>query len=352
MRILVLTPHRYGIREVAKRIGHEWEEMGHDVEYDLPDGTPARLGPLTVGVPKIALWWRQKFKELSQSSREYDLIWTHQPLSPTLPTSNPELWDRVIATFHTTEHTKYRLARNGIYPQKRLPVYWVTRQLERRFYQQLAKLESADPQYTVVSSQLHAEIKRFGIENAVTVPNGIVVPDDEESFEGIRHEYGIPTDATVIFNIGRVTSQKRPLLFAKTLAQICERNEEMYCVMAGEGPLSDDIKKYASESFRLPGYISDEEKWRWFSDADIFASLSAYEGMPVATLEALSFGLPVVLSDIPAHRAVIEDYAATGFCVEPDVPQVVSALEDAKNTTADVSLPTWREIAGQYLSYV
>lgn len=351
MKILVLTPHRYGIREVATQIGGEWEEMGHDVEYDLPDGTPARIGPVTVGVPGIALWWRKKFKELAQSSKEYDLIWTHQPLSPTLPTIDPAFWDHVIATFHTTEHTKYRLARDGIYPRKRLPVYWVTRQIERRFYHQLSKLNAHGPQYTVVSSQLHDEIERFGIADAETIPNGIVVPD-EKSFEGIREEYGIPRDATVVFNIGRVTSQKRPVLFAKTMAQICTQTEEMYCVMAGEGPLSDAVEKHTSEYLLAPGYISEEEKWRWFNDADIFASLSAYEGMPVATLEALSFGLPAVLSDIPAHRAVIEDYNATGFCVEPSVPEVASALEEARNTTADVSLPTWRELAEQYLTLV
>ena len=63
--------------------------------------------------------------------------------------------------------------------------------------------------------------------------------------------------------------------------------------------------------------MSDDEKWRWFADADVFASLSAYEGLPVATLEALSFGCPVVLSDILAHRAVIEEYDATGRCVAP-----------------------------------
>jgi hypothetical protein len=65
MECLVLAPQRYGIREVATRIGREWEDMGHTVDYDLPDGTPARIGPVTVGVPGIALWWREKFNELA-----------------------------------------------------------------------------------------------------------------------------------------------------------------------------------------------------------------------------------------------------------------------------------------------
>ena len=154
MRCLVLAPQRYGIREVAKRVGQEWESMGHNVEYDLPDGAAARIGPVTVGIPGIAAWWRKQFKHLARHPEKYDLIWTHQPLSPTLPSRNSALWDRVVVTFHTTEHAKYRLAKDGVYPRTRQPYHWVTRWLERSFYRRLSELEAAGPQYTVVASQL------------------------------------------------------------------------------------------------------------------------------------------------------------------------------------------------------
>ena len=101
---------------------------------------------------------------------------------------------------------------------------------------------------------------------------------------------------------------------------------------------------------RVLGYVSDDEKWRWFADADVFASLSAYEGLPVATLEALSFGCPVVLSDIPAHRAVIEEYDATGQCVTP--ADAGAAIEAVVGRSVDVELPSWRESAEVYLGLV
>jgi len=353
MNCLVLAPQRLGIREVALRVGEEWEAMGHDVEYDLPDGAAARIGPVTVGIPGIAQWWRKRFKELAKDPTKYDLIWTHQPLSPTLPSTDPALWNRVVVTFHTTEHAEYRLARDGVYPRTRVPYLWVTRQLERWFYGRLSNLDAVGPRYTVVSSQLRDEIAAFGIEEAEHIPNGVFTPDDRD-VEPIREAYGIPADATLVSNIGSHTAQKRPVVFARLLREAIEDDEELYCVMVGDGPRYEDVRAVASDCERLqtPGYVGDSEKWRLFASADVFASLSAYEGMPIATVEALSYGVPVVLSDIPAHRNVIEQYGATGTVVPDDPPAIRAAIERYRGQSAAVSLPNWHEIATSYLECV
>ena len=351
MDCLVLAPQRYGIREVALRVGSEWEELGHNVEYDLPDGAAARIGPVTVGVPGIALWWDRWFRRLEDEYQQYDLIWTHQPLTPRLPSRDADLWDRVIVTFHTTEYAKHRLTREKIYPQSRRPYHWITRHIERRFYQQLTGKPELDPRFTIVSPQLQDEIAAFGVADPKYVPNGVFVPE-ERSFEPIRAEYGIPEDATVVFNIGSLSPQKRPVLFAERMAAVCAQRDDLYCVMAGKGPKGDAVAEHTSDRLKAIGYVSEEEKWRWFADSDLFASMSAYEGMPVATLEALSFGLPVVLSDIPAHCAVVEEHDATGACVPPAVEKITAAIDRYDGQTANVSLPAWSDVAETYLSLV
>jgi glycosyltransferase involved in cell wall biosynthesis len=350
MKSLILAPQRLGIREVALRVGAEWEAMGHDVDYNLPDGAAAKVGPVTVGIPGIARWWQRRFIELAQDPTEYDLIWTHQPLSPTLPTGNSELWNRLIVTFHTTEHAKYRLAKEGVYPRRLMPYHWVTKQLERYFYQRLAVLDADGPEYTVVSSQLEDEVSAFGVRDTTTIPNGVFTPKKND-YKPIRDEYDIPEDSTLVFNIGGLNHQKRPVLFAKTMSTVCAEHD-LYCVIAGDGPLREEVEKQASDRVQVTGYVSDEEKWRWFADADVFATLSAYEGLPVATLEALSFGLPVILSDIPAHRAVINEYDATGACVSPDPSAVTKAIKRFAGQGAEVALPSWRESAEKYIELI
>ena len=357
MNCLVAAPHSHGIREVARRVGAQWEAMGHDVRYllpDLPDEHPARVGGVTIGVSGIAAWWYQTLRRLARTGGEYDLIWAHQPIAPLLGTRDPDFWERVIVTFHTTERYRYRLAREGVYPARRLPYHWFTKALEASFYRRLERLEGSGPSYTVVAPQLREEIGGLGIDEAEYVPNGVFTPGERrEEFASIRSEHGIPEDATLVFNIGSLTPMKRPALLARTMGEVTTRDEDVYCVIAGDGSLFDDVSEHAhaSERVRAIGRISDIDKWRWFADADLFVSLSAYEGMPVATLEALSFGLPVVLSDIPAHRQVIEASEATGETVRTG-KEVLAAIGRLRGQQARISLPRWDDVAESYLRTV
>jgi hypothetical protein len=74
--------------------------------------------------------------------------------------------------------------------------------------------------------------------------------------------------------------------------------------------------------------------------------------MPVATAEALSFDLPLVLSDIPAHRHLLDTYDATGRLVGDDPGEIATAIADLWGRRSNATLPTWREVAGRYLDLV
>ncbi|WP_297476566.1 glycosyltransferase family 4 protein [uncultured Photobacterium sp.] len=58
----------------------------------------------------------------------------------------------------------------------------------------------------------------------------------------------------------------------------------------------------------LTGFLSGEELHSIFSQADTFVLPSFSEGLPIALLEAMSFSLPVIVSDIPANKAVHLDH--------------------------------------------
>jgi glycosyltransferase involved in cell wall biosynthesis len=351
MNCLIVTPHRLGIREMAERVGEEWEAMGHSVEYILARGAAARIGPITIGVPGIAVWWYRTLRNIAACHEKYDLIWTHQPIAPAVPTTDETFWNKTVATIHTTLTREYELTREGVYPKRLLPYYWLAKTAETRFHHKLAALDMIGPLYTVVSPHLQDEIEPLGIDQATYLPNGILTPSNQE-FVPIRAEYDIPEDATVIFNIGSLTNQKRPVRFAELMRIVTNELNNTYVVMAGDGPLHETVESYTSESLHSLGYISDEEKWRWFADADIFASLSAYEGMPIATAEALSFELPVILSDIPSHRHLLEEYDATGSLVPDDADEIVTAIKTLQSKQSAVSLMTWRAVADQYLDII
>jgi len=73
-----------------------------------------------------------------------------------------------------------------------------------------------------------------------------------------------------------------------------------------ETPYSRKLKEMAAADERivLTGYITGEDLRQVFSHASLFVLPSYHEGLPIALLEAMSYGLPALVSDIPAHLEV------------------------------------------------
>lgn len=81
-------------------------------------------------------------------------------------------------------------------------------------------------------------------------------------------------------------------------------------VLAGdadhETEYSEKLKKMAAADSRviLTGYITGENLNQIFSHAGLFVMPSYHEGLPIALLEAMSYDLPVLVSDIPANKEI------------------------------------------------
>ncbi len=88
------------------------------------------------------------------------------------------------------------------------------------------------------------------------------------------------------------------------------KNPLFKLVIAGDADhetnYSKRLKKlaYGTEGVVLTGYISGKKLAELYSNAGFFVLPSYYEGLPIALLEALSYGLPVLVSDIPQHREI------------------------------------------------
>lgn len=81
-------------------------------------------------------------------------------------------------------------------------------------------------------------------------------------------------------------------------------------VIAGDSDHEDSYSKglknraKLNDNIFMPGYVTGSDLDQLFTHARLFAMPSYHEGLPIALLEALSYGLPVVVSDIPANAEV------------------------------------------------
>jgi glycosyltransferase involved in cell wall biosynthesis len=101
-------------------------------------------------------------------------------------------------------------------------------------------------------------------------------------------------------------------------------------VICGEGSKQNELKKLAHKlgvvgSLLFTGHLSAKSLWALMKKAAVFVSLSAYEGCPNTVLEAMASGCPIVVSDIPAHRGILDESSA--LFVDPwDTPQAANAI--------------------------
>ena len=105
--------------------------------------------------------------------------------------------------------------------------------------------------------------------------------------------------------------------------------------LVGDGPEMPGIRKKISDlglenAIDLPGMVTEIDSWfRYF---DIYAITSKEEGLPVSLLEAMSYGLPVVASDVgaisTAIRSIEEGTVVPADNIDRFVDAVATYLDD------------------------
>jgi len=135
-------------------------------------------------------------------------------------------------------------------------------------------------------------------------------------------------ESFTIASVGRLIEIKNPLALLQAFHQ--SHNPASRLVFIGEGHLRpkliQEIKRLGLErQVALTGLIGRDEVYDRLAKADLFVSASRGEGLPVAVIEAMACGCPVILSDIPPHREIgdevdfiplIQPDDATGFARE------------------------------------
>jgi glycosyltransferase involved in cell wall biosynthesis len=118
--------------------------------------------------------------------------------------------------------------------------------------------------------------------------------------------------------VGALTGGKRPDRFIAVIAELRRQGVDCRAQIAGDGPLRAALEEPARlAGVELLGSRADVAELLSGSDLMVFPSLPAGEGMPGVLIEAGLSGLPVVATDVPGVRTVIDD-GVTGTVVGAD----------------------------------
>jgi glycosyltransferase involved in cell wall biosynthesis len=141
----------------------------------------------------------------------------------------------------------------------------------------------------------------------------------------VRRELAVPDGTTLILSVGRLTHQKG---FDNLVAAAAGfLNESVVFLIAGAGEerpaLEDTVRSRGLDGHvRFLGYRRDVPSL--LAGTDLFVHPSRYEGMPVAVLEAMAAGCPVVATSVDGTRALIRD-GIHGWLVPPEDAEALTA---------------------------
>jgi glycosyltransferase involved in cell wall biosynthesis len=148
--------------------------------------------------------------------------------------------------------------------------------------------------------------KKFHCENCDLIFNGVVIPkpDPKDEIDATLSKYGL-LGKKYVLGVGRVVPEKG---FEDLLSAIGGR-ADLKVVIVGGSPTPTPYAERLKESAKacgaiLTGELDKKTLGHLYRGASLFVMPSYHEGLPIALLEAMSFGVKLLVSDIGPNREV------------------------------------------------
>jgi glycosyltransferase involved in cell wall biosynthesis len=139
-------------------------------------------------------------------------------------------------------------------------------------------------------------------------------------------------EAAKLVCTGRLVTEKGHRVLLEAINLLRERGVALQVTLIGGGPERDSLEAYVhanhlTKTVSFTGALSHEQTLAWVRRADVFALASFAEGIPVALMEAMSFGVPCVSTSVAGIPELIR-HGVDGLLVAPaNVLELANALE-------------------------
>lgn len=277
---------------------------------DAPYSAKLRgMGVRVVEFPAPKLFNGRRLRQLIRFVRDeqFDILHTHLTYANILgPIVGLLSGTPVVATLHNVKHdndTRQKLEHNAL--------RFGTRKIIAVGYE-VAK----------------AREEVFAKEQIVVIPNAVspLAPLAPEDRVRVRQEVLNDVSRPLLVSVGRLVEQKGYSDLLTAVSQLRHTHPNVILLIAGSGeqfaPLSRQIQEMdLSHHVRLLGARRDV--LRLMAASDMYVSASYWEGLPLAILEAMSAGLPVVATAVGDVPRLLSDKA--GSVVPPNQPDQLAA---------------------------
>lgn len=178
------------------------------------------------------------------------------------------------------------------------------------------------------------------------IPNGVSKPEIVKA-EIIKDKYNLKKDEYILF-LGRIVPEKGIHYLIDAYNKI-KTNKKL--VIAGSASDTDsyyaELKEKAKDNKNIifTGFVQGKELDELYSNAYIYCLPSDLEGMPLSLLEAMSYGLCCLTSNIKECSEVLEEYGVT--FKKSNIKDLKNKLEDLCNNKKEVD--KYKKTAQEYI---
>ncbi len=297
------------------------EVPGEDTVIQPQDGLRVRMFPIRF--PKRFYYSPAMRRALEETIRYVDLVHVH------------DIWNysEVLAVVLARKRgVPALISPHGELHSWALNHRWLRKKIHWAVWTRRA-LRSATAFHALSGSELRS-IETRGIKvPVVVIPNGVdpcdfspLPPRDE-----LRYRFPELRDCYILLFLGRIHPVKGLDLLVRAFGVIVRQRDDVRLIVVGpsEGSHRNEVvgmlrAEGVLNNVIFTGPLFGREKLAALAAADVFVLTSYSEGFPMAVLEALVCGLPVVVTPNCNFPEVSE--AGTGFVVEPDVDAIVHAI--------------------------
>lgn len=301
---------------LLKELGYEvtvaanFEESG-SITKSRAEALTHRLGDMGVTVVNVPIPRRifafgsifKSYRILKRLSRreKFELLHCHSPIGGALARL-------AVKREHKQGVTKTVYTAHGFHfykgaPKKNWLMFYPVEKLCARLTDVLVTINRED--YDLAQKKLRAGRVEYipGVGIDIGKISSVSVDRREK-----KEFFGIPADSPLILSVGEVNENKNHEVAIRALAKLT--NTRAHYAIAGKGALEGHLMKLCLElgledRVHLLGYR--EDVYEFYRAADLLVHPSYREGLPVAVMEAMASGLPVVASSIRGNEDLIDE---------------------------------------------
>ena len=183
---------------------------------------------------------------------------------------------------------------------------------------------------TAVSGAVAGSVSGWPGQPPLVIPNGVAVHVEPEEVAAARQELRLSPSDPLVAHVGNIRPGKGHDVLIDAVAHLHQRMPSVRFVSIGGEKYPGDLDRVRNRA--IEAGLEDHLRFMgrrpdalgFVAAADIFVNPSSVEGLPVAILEAMALGRPVVAAAAGGVPGIVKD-GETGILVEPNEPKALAA---------------------------